>query len=174
MNWNEPSVIVSIIAVGIALISLSWNIFAAILRNRPSLNVRFSVLQQMISNMTGGLDNPVPMFTIKITNTGFTVRDIERPTFKLIGFTLNGNNAFNVVSMRNPVNFPQEIQPGKRFCYDILVYSFMEKFKTEITSKAKLRIIVADTYGRKYRSNKIKISEIEKQVRVAQHFETAK
>ena len=113
MNWNEPSVIVAIGAGIIAVISLLWNIINAIVRNKPSLKVQFSILQQMTSNITGGLDNPIPVFSIKITNVGFIVRDIEAPTIKLIRFELNGNDKFNVISLKNPVNFPVEILPGK-------------------------------------------------------------
>lgn len=170
MNWNEPNLIVSIVAVIIAGISLLWNIINAIIRNQPSLKVQFSVLQQMTSNITGGLDNPIPVFSIKITNVGFIVRDVEAPTIKLIRFELNGNDEFNVISVKNPINFPVEILPGKRFIYDISVYSFMEKFKN-IPINAKLKVIVTDTYGKKYKANKIKISEVKKQISVSQKFE---
>lgn len=67
MNWNEPSVVI-VLQLESQLFLYFGILSMHKIRKKLSLKVRFSVLQQMTSTLTGGLSNPDPAFSIKVTN----------------------------------------------------------------------------------------------------------
>ena len=169
MNWSDPSTIISIFAIIIAGISLIWNIVSSIKKNKPSLKVNFSILQQFTSSFRGELSDFTPVFSIIVTNIGFIVRDIENPSFNLIGFDLNGNKMFTVLDTENPINFPIEILPGKQFKHTSSVIKLLTKFSKELPAKSKIKIIINDTYGKKYKSKAIRLSNIMNQIELSKN-----
>lgn len=60
-----------------------------------------------------------------------------------------------------------EILPGEEFKQTSSIYSFLNNFPKGIQHNAKIKIIIKDTYGRRYKSNIVALSKIKNQIKIS-------
>jgi hypothetical protein len=171
---QETSIYIAGFAAIISTISLLWNIFNAIISKLANMKVDFTIVQQMIADPKNGLGNPIPYFSILITNIGANKRFIKNPVFYFDKYKkgITGKEKrFQVIDVIKTTQYPIELEVGKEFNYTVNIANFLENFKGQLSTKEKIRIEVTDTHGKTYRSKKMKLSIIEEAINVANSFQ---
>ena len=162
MDLNSLQVQISICALLFSLLSITISVYDKIIRNIPKFKVEINVVHQF---EIGDIKNTIEVIIdINITNVGHIVRDIEAPIVRFYGFTVNGKKEFSIYVPTMMVNFPKEIDFGKRFKYPFVAERIMKLVGELETGRKAIRVLIYDTHGRKYLSNRIRIDEIKKMI----------
>ena len=165
----------------VSTISLVWNIINEFRKERRKLKINISLRNILVEELTltGDIRDREypPALSVEITNIGKVKLSFDRPTFQLKFAKLEGQNYFSVFSRDisdniykgHNINYPVQISPGDPpFKVDYNTGSLYEQVIQKIKNEnkfyrfSKLRIIIYDEKGKKYKSKWVYLKEIEK------------
>ena len=131
-------------------------LFTQIWRAFAKIRVTLGMSHQIAQDIVGTSVLP-PLITVTITNRDRITRYIQNPLFKT-SKKIDGENYFVVPKSKR--SFPKKLEPGEQLTLDfdsMLLYNQILKY---LKSKNKIGIIVRDTTGKHYKSNKFTVGHI--------------
>jgi len=162
----------------ISTVSLIWNIYSETQKRKRKLNVELTThIFIELEPLTPLVK--IPIIRLTITNTGSIPIYIERPSFKLrFGKSKDlKSKYFQIIpdpalygikaTLFEGQNFkyPLKIEPGERKVIDFDALSLLERLRENFEIRWKrlngIRVIVQDTYGKKFSSNFISLKQVE-------------
>jgi hypothetical protein len=176
MNNCSIDFVIALIALVLSGINSIIYFYNYILRPRPKLRVRITATQQFELpekvNINGRTIATTlePIVQITITNFGEVPRNIETLILNFHGFKVNNNSDIPFFIHKNEVSFPYELLSGKQFNYPIDANRITSWVSAKQQSNLYFRIIVIDTCGKRFVSNKLFIRDVIDMVNKAQKY----
>jgi hypothetical protein len=169
MTNNEWELFFIAYASVLSTISILWNIWEAVRKNRGKLRIYYDLrIQLSFDNLGTKLDGNIPTLSYTITNVGNCPLHIKHPAFE---FFKNGKqnkkkeaNSFNFVNLWNQESFPKLLARGETYNQTINLSEFLGQLKNEIDLNNKFRIVVQDTFGKRHKSAKSKVESLLKHI----------
>lgn len=155
-NLTGTDIIASYAAI-VSTIALIWSIFNSIIEKVSRVEVKIGV-HMRISVPDFGRMNSI----IKVAAVNKSIYDlyINVPIIKL-PVKVDNKNRYTMTNLDNPVNYPILIKPREQHEMDIeLGMNLINLLKNCKSPGKKIRFEITDTTGKKFKSNKIKISNI--------------
>lgn len=174
--FTHENVAIRIGAYGATLATLTFlitfifkPIISKIKTNSGKLRVRHSINQQLVQTFGIYQDMAAadPLFTAIITNTGNTARYLKSINIK------TSSKIDDVDEWGSPnVNgaFPIKLEPGQQFKHEFSIGALTNSVLRKLKPYSTVRFLVYDTSGKKYFSDKVKVSQLTMQLGVAQSF----
>jgi len=151
----------------ILLIIFFWGIYKYINNRRGNLKVDYTFAYKWEADEFGNLlKNTVPYLVIKIINRGQNTRNINTPLLKL-SKEIEGFNTIQVVRKGDKQEFPYKLNPGDEFKKEMNLFDFEKQLMDKLLDKDNLRLIITDTFMKKYKSRIIKIKDIKSSIKIA-------
>jgi hypothetical protein len=145
----------------ISTAALGWNIITFIQQNKAKIKVSAYITAsfQAIPDI-GTVSDTTWNLSIDIINQSKSKRYINRPLI-VLPKEINGSDRFQCISFNNNTNYPVSLDPGEKHQYNMqLGESLLRIIDNHKVKKKKMRIVVSDTFGKNYYSNKVKISNL--------------
>lgn len=173
MRWfinkmiDNPAILISAYAALISTIALVWNIINSILEKMKTINVQAQFNTTMVVNDYREVVQGPALLEISIVNETNRIKYIKVPQIKLDynhgWILLEGKKKDNIVNLflsGSKINYPLEIKPESEIT---LKYPFSSESKwiyEKSKKNSKFNVIITDTIGKKYKSKRIKISNL--------------
>lgn len=162
-NWSDPKVIVAIYAAVVATISLIWNIVVLIKKSKRILYLKTDFNLSFTNSVMGS--SPVfGLISIEMTNIGDSDINIKSTCLNFCGkkITIMGMEADSIEckDLQNPNKYPKSLKKGDIFKDDMDTKGIIKSISDQLNEKDKIRIIVRDTLGKKYKSKRFTYGQI--------------
>jgi hypothetical protein len=175
--WNEyiklfsndnPVVITGTVIATIAVLTFLVNfllkpLFQWLSKLFAKINVTLGMSHQIEQSMMGTAVLP-PLLTVTITNKDRVTRYIQNPSVKT-SRKINGDNKFVVPKAKG--TYPKKLEPGEQDTVDFDTLSLNNQILSHLKPADEINIIVTDTTGKKYKSNKFTVKHITGHIQTA-------
>jgi hypothetical protein len=160
-SHENPLVVIGTITASIAVLTF---IITFILR--PIVNwikkyfAKISVeigISHQIAQSVIGVGMLAPLFTVTVTNRDRITRHIQNPSIKP-SRKINGEKYFVVPKPKG--TYPLRLEPGEQHTVEYDTISMQNQLLVHLKESDKIRVKVSDTTGKKYLSNRMKVSNI--------------
>jgi hypothetical protein len=160
MSWNDPGILLAIYGSVLSTFVCIWQIIekrkelSGKVKLKMSINVKYPVYH----NNTVG--EPELLLSIILTNIGQAIIHVARPEFELNKKDAKGKVIF-MMNVKDLRNYPIEVGSGKKVEFEYSKKDIKSNFEELALQKSKkFRALVIDTFGKKYRSNWLKINAV--------------
>ena len=169
-EWSDPRVLVAIYAAVIGTVSLGWNITNLIISKQRKLKVIYKH-QMTFTQSKVGFSPFVAALSVEATNIGNIDLHIKNVSINFCGknIKLMGTITEDIVFLdpSGKHNFPYYLSKGNVYKDMISARNIVDGVKNQLSPNTKLRFVIEDTLGKKYKSSKFKyhtlVDEIKKE-----------
>ena len=180
-NWfyNNKDWLLS--GIGVAFILFVINFIKRIWSNkknkRGNLKISFTFKQAFVQTILG--NGPVyPLYSFEIVNAGDEVLEIKDVQIYFCGKKLNTPygicDALTQVDTNNPMKYRGTIEPKKVIKGDFEITIFLPMINNQLKPNDNIRLLVTDTLGNKYYSNKTKYKNFLNNVQISREVNLKK
>ena len=167
-NNDNPAVITGTVIATIAVLTFSVNFLLKPLLQWLSklfakINVTLGMSHQIEKSIMGTAVLP-PLLTVTITNKDRVTRYIQNPSVKT-SRKINGDNKFVVPKAQGA--YPKKLEPGQQDTDDFDSLLLNNQILRHLKPSDKINIVVTDTTGKKYKSNKFTVKHITGHIQTA-------
>ena len=164
-------VVIGTITATLAVLTFLINFFFRPLLSRirrlfAKINVSLRISHQISQGVFGTSVLP-PILTVTITNKDRITRYIHNPSVRT-SKKINGNNKFVVPKSKG--TFPKKLKHGEQYTVDFDSMSLNNQILNYLNPNDTIGIVVSDTTGKKYKSNKFSVAHIIGHIQVANNL----
>ena len=157
--------IIALVALGISIITLIWNIANSIIEKTARIKIRIG--RCLDFSLIVGSDTPdklKPSLTITVINISPFNLYITKPMFQGIRFRFfpvkfKGYEGLYLTKANE--NYPIYLKSRDQYATNVEVNETISQMLDNFGNKNKLRVRIMDTTGKKFYSNKISINELQ-------------
>lgn len=131
-------------------------LFVAVKNYFAKIKVIIGISHQMAQGL-GSVTMLAPLLTVTITNRDRIVRYIQNPSIQLPR-KIDGYRQFGIPALKGV--YPKRLEPGEQHNVEFDTIAIYNQLLVRLQPNDKIEIIASDTSGKKYYSNKMKVSNI--------------
>ena len=166
---ENPIVVIATITATITVLTFIINyllkpFYKRIQRSLAKIKVDLGMSLQFMVPSSFGASTLPPLVTVKVTNRDRISRYIQSPTIRT-SKKINGDRYFSVPTSKG--TFPKKLEPGEQVTFEYDSVSINNQLLVHLNSADKIGIIITDTTGKKYKSNRFTASYINGHIRAA-------
>ncbi|MBL6446759.1 hypothetical protein JMN32_10580 [Fulvivirga sp. 29W222] len=173
--FHQHNIAISIatISATIALLTFLINFvfkpsFSWTKRRFANIKVETTIYQQFIQTVgVSQLETGDPKFTVVVTNTSPSNKFIKNISIRTSQKIDNQRYWYPIV---NTGSFPVRLEPGQQYSYNFSISSLHNAFLNDLNKNSTLKVLVTDTFNKKYYSKKVKVSTLTTNLEVAKNF----
>lgn len=154
--WNNKDWVFSGLGIAIIVTIISILKYIFFPKYKLEISYTYSVSFTQIGTQFGP---NIPMLTVHIVNLGSQALHIQEPTIYTLR-KINGENEFQVININRSTQSQISLSPTARFTMDFQIRAIYNQILSKLNVNDSIRIITRDFRRKKYRSKKIKVSEI--------------
>lgn len=134
-------------------------------RKKPKLRIKLTLTISFVQ-VEDQLGPNIPLLTAFITNISTRNVFVQQPLIKTSKI-VDGTTTFQLIRRDQSTKFPMELTPGEQFRQDYQSVAFEKLVLSKLKDRHSVRLLVTNTLGHKFYSNKFLVKTIKQHNQLA-------